>query len=121
GMSAGTPGGAGYRPARCSRSARFTPAKRTATRTCPSGTSGASTSRTSRTSGPPGSRITTPRIVVIDRRSVAPSLCHGRREHAPPDEVLDLLRVRIGRLARRLGRRVPADRGLDLHLLERVE
>ena len=61
-MSGGEPGGAGYTPSRCSRSARLTAVARTRTRTSPREGSGVGTSRSSRTSGPPGFAITMARM-----------------------------------------------------------
>src|SRR5438045_847746 len=57
-MMSGSPGGGGYRPRRCSTSARFTPAARTRTIRSPSRGWGSGTSASFRTSGPPG-RFTT--------------------------------------------------------------
>src|SRR5437899_777221 len=53
GISAGNPGGGGYLPCRCSRSARFRAVARTRTNTWSGATGGFPTSRTSSTSGPP--------------------------------------------------------------------
>ena len=61
-MSAGDPGGAGYTPTLCRRSARFTAVARTRTRTSPREGPGVGTSRSSRTSGPPGFAITMARM-----------------------------------------------------------
>ena len=62
GMSSGEPGGAGYFPTRCRRSARFNPDALTRTRICLSPGWGRSTSWTLRTSGPPNSVMTTARM-----------------------------------------------------------
>ena len=60
----GSPGGGGYRPSRCRRSARFTPAARTRTTRSPSRGCGSGTSDTCKTSGPPGCFTTMARIRV---------------------------------------------------------
>src|SRR5687768_2453815 len=58
GMSCGKPGGAGYCPRRCSRSARLIAVAFTRTRTCLELAEGAATSRSCSTSGSPGLVIT---------------------------------------------------------------
>src|SRR5690606_5567549 len=57
----GAPGGGGYEPARCSRSARFTPAEATCTTTSSGPGVWSGSVETVSFSGPPGPDIVTPR------------------------------------------------------------
>src|ERR1700686_2496515 len=70
GISAGNPGGGGYLPCRCNRSARLSEEARTRTRTCSSLISGLPTVRISSTSGPPKVEIQTACMVFISGRVI---------------------------------------------------
>ena len=73
----GAPGGGGYMPMRCIRSARLTPAPTISTTASPGPATGSGTSASCRTSGPPGSEMTTARM-----RALPPAWAHRRRSPA---------------------------------------
>src|SRR5690606_34177870 len=75
------PGGAGYKPRRCNRSARLRPNACTLTRTSPAAGCGVGTSRICRTSGPPGRDMTTARIVTSCLTAARPTVLGTQNIH----------------------------------------
>src|SRR5438309_5512065 len=94
---ADSPGGGGYRPIRCSRSARFTPAARTRTNRSPGPGCGSGTSAICITSGPPGDLTTTARMAMgNDRGSEMPLRVYDDRGREllfirPPRRIVSLV------------------------------